>query len=223
MPPSQYKDSRSPFDRILARKTAFFGVFFVVFAFSYGVLYAIDFIPEAPKADAKTEGSIEVTKERDAEPALAVTDPYPKRMIIEALGKDIVIQNPESRKVADLDHALLTGAVRHPDSADFAEKGAMLLFGHSSYLPHVFNKNFQAFNDIQKLVWGDIIRVQSSEAEYRYRVTKVYKTTAEAGEIVVQGDTQRLVLATCNSFGAKDERFVVEADLIETKALDGGS
>ncbi|MBI4086382.1 sortase [Candidatus Kaiserbacteria bacterium] len=213
MPPP---DNNGLFERILAHKLSFFVVFFIVFLVSYGVLYAVDFIPEAP--EEKEEPVPAVTT--DPEPApLVVTDPYPKRMIIEALEKDIVIQNPESRTVADLDKALLTGAVRHPDSATFAEDGTMFLFGHSSYLPHVFNKNFQAFNDVQKLVWGDIIKVQSSNVEYRYRVNKVYKTKAEDASVTLGGTKKKLTLVTCNSFGSKDERFVVEADLVETVAL----
>ena len=130
-----------------------------------------------------------------------------------------MIQNPKGRAVAELDKALLTGAVRHPDSADFKNTGNMFLFGHSSYLPHVFNKNFQAFNDIQKLVWGDIIRVQSSDTEYRYRVNNVYKTKAGDAEVTLDHARAKLTLVTCNSFGSKDERFVVEAELFETKSI----
>lgn len=192
-------------------------IFFIVFAVTYGVLFAMDFIPEAPE---NGEGGVEVIEEQETIlVSPAVVDPYPQRMIIEALNKDIVIQNPESREIADLDTALLSGAVRHPDSADFAEKGTMFLFGHASYLPHVFNKNFQAFNDIQKLVWGDSIRVQSSDTEYWYRVSKVYKTKASEAEVTLQHDSAKLTLVTCNSFGTKDERFVVEAELVETTPL----
>ena len=95
----------------------------------------------------------------------------------------------------------------------------MFLFGHSSYLPHVLNKNFQAFNDIQKLVWGDIIRVQSSDTERQYRVSRVYKTAASEAEVSFEGEGTRLTLVTCNSFGTKDDRFVVEAELVETRSL----
>lgn len=204
------------FDRILARKGAFFLVFFLIFFLTYGLLYAIDFIPEKPEEEK--EPAPIVREEPEPLPPVAA-DPYPQRMIIDALDKNIVIQNPASREVADLDKALLTGAVRHPDSADFADTGNIFLFGHSSYLPHVFNKNFQAFNEIQKLTWGDIIRVQSSDTEYRYRVVRVYKTKVSEAKVTLDGEEATLTLVTCNSFGAKDERFVVEAELVETQKL----
>lgn len=222
MPPPQQSTQKNLFRSIFARRTAFLIVFFIVFMLSYGILFAIDFIPETPKEDEAN--ATVVTQEQEAIPVVSVmVDPYPQRMLIDALDKNIAILNPESRAIAELDIALLSGAVRHPDSADFAEAGNMFLFGHSSYLPTVFNKNFQAFNDIQKLVWGDVIRVQSSDTEYRYRVSKVYKTKASETDVTFDHDSPKLTLVTCDSFGSKDERFVVEAELIDTSVLIEGT
>ena len=218
MPPLLETTPEGLFERVLARRVSFFVIFFLVCVGSYGVLFALDFIPETPK-QGTTSVVVPLKVKVPPAPKAPAADPYPKRMIIDALNKDIVIQNPKSRTVANLDTALLSGAVRHPDSADFADTGNIFLFGHSSYLPQVFNKNFQAFNDIQKLVWGDSIRVQSSDVEYRYRVTKVYKTKASDATVALERGTAKLTLVTCNSFGSKDERFVVEAELVETKAL----
>ena len=39
------------------------------------------------------------------------------------LDKEISVLNPESRSVEDLDNALLSGVVRHPDSADLSQNG----------------------------------------------------------------------------------------------------
>jgi LPXTG-site transpeptidase (sortase) family protein len=206
------------FERLLIRRMPFLAVFFGMFFLTYGILFAIDFIPEAPKQDTITV-AITTPKVTDTAVISEVVDAYPNRMIIDVLNKDVVIQNPKSRAVADLDDALLSGAVRHPDSADFVQKGTIFLFGHSSYLPHVFNKNFQAFNDIQKLVWGDTIRLHSSDTEYRYEVRKVYKTKASDATIALERGTAKLTLVTCNSFCSKDERFVVEAELVDTKPL----
>ncbi|MEZ4200358.1 MAG: hypothetical protein R3B69_02055 [Candidatus Paceibacterota bacterium] len=58
-------------------------------------------------------------------------------MSISALGRTVPVLNPASRSVAVLDEALLSGVVRHPDSADFSEPGNILILGHSSYLPNV--------------------------------------------------------------------------------------
>ncbi len=204
-------------ERVFAHRVSFLLVFFTIFFVTYGILVIIDFIPETPKQQKPPTPLVKNTPEPIPQPApVVVTNPYPTRMIIDSLDKDVVIQNPTSRTIAGLDTALLSGAVRHPDSADFAHAGNIFLFGHSSYLPQVFNKNFQAFNDIQKLSWGDSIRLQSADTEYRYRVTKVYKTKASDATVSLDHVSARLTLVTCNSFATKGDRFVVEAELIES-------
>ncbi len=211
-----YVPQQDMFDRILERKGAFFVVFFFVFMATYGVLYAIDFVPEAPAA---AEPVVEVIAQEEPAVVEETRFPYPERIIIDSLDREVVVQNPQSRTVKDLDAALLKGVVRHPDSADFADKGNILLFGHSSGLPTVFNQNFKAFNGIQHLVWGDTIRLQSADTEYVYRVQRVYKVKASEADVALDNSAPRLTLITCNSFGTKDDRFVVEADLIETRPL----
>lgn len=205
-------------------KIAFLGVFFVVVLVTYGILFAIDFIPEPASADEKEEVSVDRDEAKmDAVvPEVVESDPlspFPIKIIFDSLNKEVEVLNPKSRDVAVLDEALLEGVVRHPDSAELTEKGNVFILGHSSYLPTVFNKNFQAFNGIQNLTWGDTIRVQSEDAEYVYRVQKVYK--ASASDVIVSNTPGKaqLTLATCNSFGSKDDRFIVEANLIETKEL----
>jgi LPXTG-site transpeptidase (sortase) family protein len=203
---------------ILANKIRFFAAFFVVFVVTYGFLYAIDFIPESP-TEEEVIYEEEIPREQIVNAPRTNVDPHPERIIIDALGKDIAVLNPESRTIADLDAALLKGVVRHPDSADFSKDGNMFLFGHSSYLPVVYNKNYQAFNGLQDLVKGDIVRVQSSDTEYVYRVTKSYKVKASESQIALDNTSAKLTLVTCNSFGSKDDRFVVEAELVDMKAL----
>ncbi len=212
------------FDEIWAQKGQFFGVFFAIVLISYGILYAIDFIPEAP---AQEEATADVTvvprpsfSASSTAPAPARTVArYPERITIDAIGLDVEVLNPSGDSIAELDAALLEGAVRHPKSADFREEGTMFLFGHSSYLPTVHNSNFKAFNGIQKLVWGDVIVVRSEDTEYRYRVEKVSKAAASQTEVALEHGTRRLMLVTCNSFGSKDDRFVVEAAFIDERAI----
>jgi len=143
----------------------------------------------------------------------------PVRIEIAALNQTVSVLNPTSRRVADLDNALLSGVVRHPDSAALKQNGNMFLLGHSSRLPNVINKNFQAFNDIETLKWGDVIRVYSADTEYVYQVEKVYKVKASLASVPIAGDEPKLTLATCNSFGSKDDRHIVEADLISQRSL----
>lgn len=175
------------------------------------------FVPTEP---AIPTTSVVIPETRTPSALVAQVDPLPLKIIFDDLeGRTVTVNNPTSRSIADLDEALLSGVVRHPDSADFQNVGNILILGHSSYLPNVFNKSFQAFNGIQQLTWGDKIRVQSADTEYVYQVDKVFK--APASEVVVDQSwgEAKLTLATCNSFGSKDDRFIVEATLVSSKPL----
>lgn len=150
----------------------------------------------------------------------AVDNPLPVRIIFEDLNnKSVPVLNPAASDIASLDAALLKGVVRHPDSADFSEPGNIFILGHSSYLPNVINKNFQAFNGIQKLTWGDTIRVQTADMEYSYRVEEVFEAPASEIFVPATPGEAKLTLATCNVLGAKEDRFVVEAKLVDSKPL----
>lgn len=213
------------YTQIKHKKVPFFVVFFIIVFSTYAFLYVIDFIPEPITQDKATEIKEKVKKEevtvvaeeKVVEPVVISSKPL--KVIFDTLDKEVIVLNPESRIVADLDTALLSGAVRHPDSADFKNVGNIFILGHSSYLPNVINKNFQAFNGIQKLVWGDIIRLQSEDTEYVYRVQKVYEAKAIDVFVPQTPGKAQLTLATCNSFGSKDDRFVVEAVLIDSASL----
>lgn len=226
----------SLFEKIWERKIAFLSVFFVVFTLTYIILVAIDFLPEPKSLDESGEESSEIesvsetvslkdeSAQEYAEAADEVTSELaeleeqvidkrilPTRILIEKIDKDVVVLNPDSRTIADLDKALLSGVVRHPDSATLGQEGNVFILGHSSYLPNVFNKNFQAFNGIQDLEWGDVIEVYSENTVYEYRVEKVYRATAQDVTVPIAGTEKLLTLATCNSFGTVDDRFIVEA------------
>lgn len=221
-------------DALILRKVAFVVTFFVVFFLSYAFLAWIDFLPE-PIVDSNDK--VDTTKEtvKDTNLLVGIVDEtiatsavattkvhaplYPDTIIIDKLKRTIAVQNPTSHSISDLDAALLYGVVRHPESATLEQKGTVFILGHSSYLPTVINHNFQAFNGIQNLVYGDTIKLQSGEAEYVYRVDRVYRARANDATVPIAGDTQRLVLATCNSFGTIDDRYIVEAALIEVKVI----
>ena len=210
--------------RLWLRKVPFFIVFFIAVLLTLTILTIIDFIPEPPNSDPvseveETEEATAVVESENVAIEPIIVDPLPQKIIFDQLDREVAVLNPESREIPDLDAALLDGAVRHPDSASFEEDGNMFILAHSSYLPNVFNKNYQAFNGIQELEWGDTVRVQSGDTEYVYFIEEVYK--ASASEVIVPHTPgePRLTLATCNSFGSKDDRFIVEAKLVEQKAL----
>ena len=230
-------------NHIWNNKLSFFVTFFVVFTFTYLVLVALDALPEKPlpeqtgafeadessAAEAAVDGGI-LTEEMETEASLPIEEnesqsvtntraEMPLTISIAKLNKTIDVLNPMSRNITDLDTALLDGVVRHPDSATLAQEGNVFILGHSSYLPNVFNKNFQAFNGIQDLQWGDIIEVTSADTVYVYRVEKVYRARAQDVTVPIADTGNMLTLATCNSFGSVDDRYIVEAKQTEKRAL----
>ncbi len=220
----------SLYNQINSKKITFFITFFGVVFLSYAVLFAIDFLPEPIQetSNTKTTEKIDIIKDVYAsqnadlfeEEPIVTEFPLPIKIIFDTLDKEIKVLNPTSNTIPDLDNSLLSGAVRHPDSADFSEDGNIFILAHSSHLPNVLNKNFQAFNDIENLTWGDRIRLHSKDTEYIYRVEKVFEAKASDVFIPETPGEARLTLATCNSFGAKEDRFIVQAVLIGEKPLN---
>jgi LPXTG-site transpeptidase (sortase) family protein len=210
-------------DAILEYKWSFLTAFFIFFTVSYGLLALADLLPESPKAQSETVASttptITVATTSPSDTLFAgEVDALPNTMTIERLNRTVPVLNPASRSIEALDSALLEGVVRHPDSATMKDEGNIFILGHSSYLPVVNNRSFQAFNGIQDLVWGDVITIASADVVSAYRVEKVYKAKASALTIPVAGEGKRLTLATCNSFGSTDDRYIVEAELVSSKA-----
>lgn len=227
-------------ERVWERKVAFISVFFLVFTLTYTLLFIADFLPEEPSEQLLEE---EVISSNDSQQTLqevvpvviepveeqpvdtveedveAANPEFPLSISIKKLDKTITVLNPVSRTIADLDEALLDGVVRHPDSAALTQEGNVFILGHSSYLPNVFNKNFQAFNGIEDLAWGDIIEVTSENMVYEYRVEEVYRANAQELVVPIAGTGHKLTLATCNSFGSIDDRFIVEATRIDARSL----
>jgi LPXTG-site transpeptidase (sortase) family protein len=233
-------------DRVMERKVAFLVAFFVVFTLTYGVFAAFDMLPEPVKttkpAPEKAVDTVKTVVKTPAQPETPQPEtPHtvtpgqgsahsgapqnladkelPTTLIIDALNRTVPILNPASPTVASLDAALLRGVARHPQSATLGQDGNIFILGHSSYLPVVHNKNYQALNGIQNLKWGDTIRIASATTEYTYRVEKVYKAKASALTIPVAEAGKHLTLATCNSCGTHDDRYVVEATLQSTKPI----
>jgi len=210
----------------LEDKVVFFFVCVGVITLTYGVLKFVDFLPEKPTpntAEAVIPAAQEQLKSEDkvAQITETVAHPLPTMIIFDSLNREVPVLNPEASSVEALDTALLSGAVRHPESAYLSENGTVFILGHSSYLPNVKNQNFQAFNGIQKLEWGDIIRVRSKDTEYVYSVDRVYEAKASSAEVALQHSVPKLTIATCNSFGSKDDRFIVEATLINKNKIVG--
>jgi len=166
----------------------------------------VDYIPHAPGSSAEP-----ITPVGDT----SVAPVFPSRLRIPSLGMDLPVSNPQTRDIEALDEELKSAVVRYPDSATLGVTGGnVLLFGHSSRLPVVRNKFYKAFNGIETLKKGDIIEVVSGFDTYSYVVSRVYKASANDDRIALVVSGHRLTLLTCNSFGQKSDRWVVEAEYI---------
>jgi LPXTG-site transpeptidase (sortase) family protein len=224
---------------ISKNKFRFLITFFVVFTFTYIILVAVDFLPEPVEETVQevTQETVVMTDElsytlnniQTEEIVSDITEPaevimtekagLPVSISIPKIEKTVAVLNPASRNIAELDTALLDGVVRHPDSATMTQEGNVFILGHSSYLPNVFNENFQAFNGIQNLEWGDVIEVATADTVYEYRVEKVYRARAQDVTVPIANTGNMLTLATCNSFGSVDDRYIVEAKQIGSRAI----
>lgn len=214
---------------IKARALSFLFAFFLVFTLTNILFTAVGISPNLQFAAVTGVAEVVVLEEEVVTVDVPLVEefvveersPLPLTMTIDSLDRTLPINNPTSRTVGDLDAALLTGVVRHPDSATMLEDGTVFILGHSSYLPTVNNKMYQAFNGIQKLKWGDTIRINTSDRVYVYQVDNVYKANANNLSVPIANTGARLTIATCDSFGSKSDRFIVEAVLLSSEPQSG--
>lgn len=226
-------------NHIISRPWEALVVFLISFFLLAVFLVLIDFIPE-PVAVKKSDAGVAVTSQRFvtvgeitqqnarvsnvnliAGPTPAVSKipvgRAPARMVVTSVGIDTAIRNPTATALPVLDAELLKGAVYYPGTASLGEEGSMLLFGHQTYLPAIQNKAFKTFNDLQKVSQGDLISVYADNGtEYRYAVRSVTLVNVDIGSIALETVGHTLTLVTCNSLGAKEERYIVKADFIGT-------
>jgi LPXTG-site transpeptidase (sortase) family protein len=210
--------------RASTKKWSFFALFLLVFLGSTFVLGRFDLLPDTTAAVA-TSAAVTASTTPIALTAVATSTSAaivesPIKIEIPAIKLAATIANPTRTDSATLDQNLLKGAVRYPTSAKLAETGNVVLFGHSSYLPVVRNQAYKTFNGIQKLVAGNVITVYSSGMAYTYSVKSVAKESAsDNSAIPLEIAGKMLTLVTCNSFGTKEDRFVVTADFVESHSI----
>jgi LPXTG-site transpeptidase (sortase) family protein len=149
--------------------------------------------------------------------ASAVPAVLPTRIVAPSIGLDLPVANPTSTNVDTLDSVLTSAVARYPGSAELGQNGNVLIFGHSSHLPIVHNHFYQAFNGLPDLKAGAVISLVGNGLSYNYQVTTVRHT--DATEEYVDLSTSNgalLTLSTCDTFGAKTARWVVQAKFIGT-------
>lgn len=208
----------------------------VIFFLTLSAADSIDFVPNyidgtAPTAPTTPEVSIGQNAQIDTTVSAPValenetlsdsaTAELPTRLIISSIDLDLAIQNPSTKDVDALDALLVNGPARYSGSAKLGETGTMIVFAHSSHLPIVHNKMFQAFNRIPELTAGDAVTVESGTKKYLYSVVSVTKADATDTRIDMSPSLgTRLVLVTCDTLTGKSARYVLEAKLIGTYDL----
>lgn len=188
-----------------------FGVFTIIFI----TASFLGFLPEEISFKKDTQKVSEYNKSSEEQGVTQIVsgDSFvnrPTHIYIPKIGVDSVILQPDSQDVATLDAALQEGAVHYPGSG-VASQGNMFLFGHSTNWKVVQNKAYKTFNGVEELLPGDEIIVDTDGVETVYIVDSVTLVDENDALVEIGGIDRKLTISTCNSFGEKQERWVVEA------------
>ena len=200
-----------------------FVVSLAVLNFTGFVPYYIDGTPsnavkaEAAKRDAEVrKQEQELKKQQEANKQVSQRVVMPTRLEIPSTGKVLTVSNPNTTDIDALDKELLTSVVRYPGSGTLGKDGNIFIFGHSTGFKTVHNPLYKAFNDLKGLEDGNVIKLISGGREYVYAVSG--KKHEKASNVTVEFGTKpgvkRLTLSTCDSFGAKSDRWIITADFV---------
>lgn len=225
------KNFSGPFFLPLARSgrrftfSAHFFLIWLIFAFLLSaLLYAAGWVPEG--VSELGNRAVALFRSRTDAPVYSGTAPSGAidrnpRILIPDIGVAAPIVFPGSTGLNVLNEALLEGVVHYPGSSLPGEEGTVFLFGHSTGLRVVQNKNFEVFNRLSELDAGDIIRLRYGGREHWYRVRSVKIEKADAAIVDLRSSGERLlVLSTCRIFGEIDERFIVTAEFVRSYPLE---
>jgi LPXTG-site transpeptidase (sortase) family protein len=143
------------------------------------------------------------------------TNTIPQKVEIPKIDVSSTVYVPQSVDVATLDTTLAKGAVYYPGSGTL-QGGNMFLFGHSTNWKVVNNQAYKTFNDLDKLVRGDQIKITSGGVVYTYKVTSVRRASEDDVAVEFNKGDRMLTISTCDTFGKKQDRWVVEAEFDKT-------
>jgi LPXTG-site transpeptidase (sortase) family protein len=201
-----------------------FAIYFaIIFVVSFALLYLAGLVPATLQPEggdsfrtiwdkSQTKAINEQMTENNQ---VVVAGEEPTRIVIAKIGVDATVANPNTTDANTLDDYLLQGAVRYPGSG-LLGAGNLFLFGHSTGIKVVHNQAYKTFNGLKDLMKGDMITVYSANKTYTYQVTSVIMVD-QSKALVEFGNTKNmLTLSTCNTFGAKSDRYVVQADYISS-------
>ncbi len=197
---------------IFKHKFSFVFNFLIIFIVTFSFLYAFDLVP--------AEFNVMIGRYPDADSAIVkFSGELPYAIKIPKVGVDTYVYNPATTSVKVLDDLLLKGAVRYPGSALLGGEGNIFVFGHSTGYKIVQNKAYKAFNYIKNLKIGDDIEVYSEKYKYVYKVISVELETADKTLINFNTKGKLITLSTCNSFGVKSDRYVVQGEFFSKELI----
>lgn len=143
----------------------------------------------------------------------------PRRIIISSVGIDAPVYNPISANNTILDKTLLLGAVRYPLSGLLNENSNVYIFGHSTGYLIVHNQAYRTFSNIQHVKKGDEIIVQGDFYSYHYAIVSLIRVNADDAWIDLSQKQALLTISTCDVFGAKQDRYIVQAKFVKKTDL----
>ena len=183
-----------------------------VFTVTFGILYFFDLVPvsiQSGKINSVEDNNKADVGSKNNEP-ISVT--LPDSLSIPKLGLETAVGKPPTPDITTLNNALAHGAVYYPGSGSI-EQGNIFIFGHSADIyKNVQNQALKVFNGFQKLVPGDPIIVTADGVRYMYKVTSVKKVVDDNTVVTFDTSNRKLTLSTCNTFGQKQDRIIVEAE-----------
>lgn len=141
----------------------------------------------------------------------------PVEIQIPSVGIDLPVQNPTTTDVDALDALLNQGPAHYVSSAGLGAAGNVLIFAHSSHLPIVTNKMFQAFNQIPNVNPGASITLVGADGKsYLYSVDSVVKADTNDGTTINLDPSQgeKLTLVTCDTLTGTSARFILTAHFV---------
>jgi LPXTG-site transpeptidase (sortase) family protein len=206
-----------------SKKRPPFGVFlatsFLVFGLSLSAADSVGFVPcqidntcdQSVALSQLPQLGVEGTAPASAQGVL------PVEIKIPSVGIDLPVQNPSTTDVNALDALLNQGPAHYVNSAGLGVDGNVLIFAHSSHLPIVTNKMFQAFNQIPNVDPGASVELIGADGKsYLYSVDSVVKADTNDGTTINLAPTQgeELTLVTCDTLTGTSARFILTAHFV---------
>ncbi len=185
----------------------------VIFTITYTLLLILGFTPKQFQSSDE-ESIFQVVKDKkNNDPIINNPDTnlIPQKIEIPEIGVSSAIYLPKSVDVATLDANLAKGAVYYPGSGTL-QSGNMFLLGHSTNWKIVNNQAYKTFNGLDKLKIGDQIEITSNDKLYIYSVTSVIRASQDDVKVEFNKGSRMLTISTCDTFGKKQDRWVVEAE-----------